>query len=68
MKTPNNFLTILGGVYTNLRSMVMVFGHAFRKRDTIQYPEVKPYVPPRYRGQAALAESVLADDVLAELA
>src|SRR5882757_2226398 len=42
-------VAIFIGIYTNLRSMVMVASHTFRKRDTIQYPEVKPYVPPRYR-------------------
>ncbi|MBL6749049.1 MAG: NADH-quinone oxidoreductase subunit NuoI [Nevskia sp.] len=45
---------ILTGIYTNLRSMGMVFMHTFRKRDTIQYPEVKPYLPPRYRGRIVL--------------
>ena len=42
------------GFYTNVRSMVMVFSHTFRKRDTIQYPEQKPNVPPRYRGRIVL--------------
>ncbi len=40
---------ILKGIYSNLRSMAMVFAHATRKRDTILYPEVMPYLPPRYR-------------------
>jgi len=41
-------------VYTQLRSIVMIFGHTFRKRDVIPYPEVKPYMPPRYRGRIVL--------------
>lgn len=28
-------LHVLHGTYTQLRSIVMVFGHAFRKRDTL---------------------------------
>jgi NADH-quinone oxidoreductase subunit I len=46
--------SILVGIYSNLRSMVMVFSHAFRKRDTRMYPEVPIYVPPRYRGRIVL--------------
>ena len=42
------------GIWSQLRSLVMVFGHAFRKRDTIQYPEEKVYLPPRYRGRIVL--------------
>jgi NADH-quinone oxidoreductase subunit I len=45
---------ILEGIYSNLRSLVMVFAHAFRKRDTILYPETMPYLPPRYRGRIVL--------------
>ncbi|MDB5986747.1 MAG: dehydrogenase [Nevskia sp.] len=47
-------LAILKGIYTNLRSMAMVFSHATRKRDTILYPEVMPYMAPRYRGRIVL--------------
>ena len=32
-----------------------VFKHAFRRRDTIQFPEQKPYLPPRYRGRIILS-------------
>jgi NADH-quinone oxidoreductase subunit I len=45
---------ILHGTYTQLRSLVMVFGHAFRKRDTLQYPEEAVYLPPRFRGRIVL--------------
>jgi NADH-quinone oxidoreductase subunit I len=44
----------LKAVYSNLRSMVMIFSHATHKRDTILYPEVMPYLPPRYRGRIVL--------------
>ena len=46
--------TILKGIGTQLRSIWIVFKHTVHKRDTVQYPEVKPYVPPRYRGRIVL--------------
>ncbi|HUP93122.1 MAG TPA: NADH-quinone oxidoreductase subunit NuoI [Solimonas sp.] len=45
---------ILHGIFTQLRSLYMIFMHSFRPRDTIQYPEEKPYLPPRYRGRIVL--------------
>lgn len=45
---------IFGGIWSNLRSMWMVFTHSTRKRDTLMYPEVPIYVPPRYRGRIVL--------------
>jgi len=33
----------------------MVFLHTFRKRETVQYPEEQPYLPPRYRGRIILS-------------
>ncbi|MGE8313696.1 MAG: NADH-quinone oxidoreductase subunit NuoI, partial [Pseudomonas protegens] len=45
---------IVKGTGTQLRSLVMVFGHGFRKRDTLQYPEEPVYLPPRYRGRIVL--------------
>jgi NADH-quinone oxidoreductase subunit I len=50
----NLFLRVLIGIGTNLRSMWMIFAHAARKRDTIQYPEQSVYLPPRYRGRIVL--------------
>ena len=44
----------LHGTYTQLRSLAMIFAHAFRKRDTLQYPEEPVYLPPRYRGRIVL--------------
>ncbi len=38
-----------------LRTLGVVFLHAFRKRRTISYPEVKPYLPPRFRGRIILS-------------
>ncbi len=37
-----------------LRTIWIVFLHMFRRRDTILYPEVKPQLPPRYRGRIVL--------------
>lgn len=45
---------LLWGVYTQLRSIAMIFAHSWHKRDVIAYPEVKPYLPPRYRGRIVL--------------
>jgi NADH-quinone oxidoreductase subunit I len=45
---------VLVGIGTQVRSILMIFSHAFRKRDTIQYPEQKVYLPPRYRGRIVL--------------
>src|SRR3990170_3602003 len=36
-------------------TMWHVFLHAFRKRETVLYPEVKPYIPPRWRGRIILS-------------
>jgi NADH-quinone oxidoreductase subunit I len=38
-----------------IKSMVQVFGHLFHKRATIQYPEQKAYLAPRYRGRIILS-------------
>ncbi len=37
-----------------LRTMWKVFLHIFQKPETIQYPEEKPYLPPRWRGRIVL--------------
>ena len=49
-----DIVSIVKGAGTQLRSIYMVFSHGFRKRDTIQYPEEKVYLPPRYRGRIVL--------------
>jgi NADH-quinone oxidoreductase subunit I len=36
-------------------SLWQVFRHAFRPRVTEQYPEQKPYLPPRWRGRIILS-------------
>lgn len=42
-------------MWSYLRSIWLVFLHAFHKRETVLYPEVKPYIPPRWRGRIILS-------------
>ena len=37
-----------------LKTIWAVFLHMFRKRETVLYPEEKPYLPPRWRGRIVL--------------
>lgn len=41
-------------MWSVIRTMWRVFLHAFRRRVTIQYPDEKPYLPPRWRGRIIL--------------
>jgi len=45
---------LLEGFYTQCLSLWRVFRHLFARKATIQYPEHKPYLPPRYRGRIVL--------------
>jgi len=38
-----------------LKTIWLVFLHAFRKRATLLYPEEKPAIPPRWRGRIILS-------------
>jgi len=42
-------------MFSVLRTLWLVFLHMFRARETIQYPEEKPVLPPRYRGRIILS-------------
>jgi len=42
-------------MFSLLRVVWTVLKHAFRKRETILYPEEKPYLPPRWRGRIILS-------------
>ena len=42
-------------IFNAMRTMWTVFLHSFRKRDTVQYPEQKPSLPPRWRGRIILS-------------
>ena len=39
---------------SQLRTLWRVFRHAFTRRETIEYPEERPYLPPRTRGRIVL--------------
>ncbi|MGK7295733.1 MAG: NADH-quinone oxidoreductase subunit NuoI [Candidatus Wenzhouxiangella sp. M2_3B_020] len=39
---------------SQLRTLWRVFAHAFKRRETIEYPEEQPYLPPRTRGRIVL--------------
>jgi NADH-quinone oxidoreductase subunit I len=41
-------------IFNSLRTMWSIFLHAFRRRETVQYPEEKPRLPPRWRGRIVL--------------
>jgi NADH-quinone oxidoreductase subunit I len=41
-------------VLSLVRSLWQVFLHTFARRVTVQYPEQKPYLSPRYRGRIVL--------------
>jgi NADH-quinone oxidoreductase subunit I len=41
-------------MFSLLTSIWIAFSHAFRPRVTIQYPDQKAYVPPRWRGRIVL--------------
>jgi NADH-quinone oxidoreductase subunit I len=40
---------------SQLRTLWYVFLHSFRRRATVQYPEEKPYLAPRFRGRIILS-------------
>ncbi len=42
-------------MFSIVRTLWQVFVHMFERRITIQYPDVKPPLPPRYRGRIILS-------------
>jgi NADH-quinone oxidoreductase subunit I len=40
---------------TALRTLWLTFLHLFHPRETVLYPEEKPYLPPRFRGRIILS-------------
>jgi len=42
-------------MFSLLRSIWVVLKHTFHKRETVQYPEEKPQLAPRYRGRIILS-------------
>jgi NADH-quinone oxidoreductase subunit I len=41
-------------MFSILKRIWLVFLHTFHHRETVQYPEEKPYLPPRFRGRIVL--------------
>ena len=42
-------------MFSILRTIWYVFLHAFQRRITVQYPDERPYLAPRYRGRIILS-------------
>lgn len=42
-------------MFSILRSLWLVFQHAFHRRVTVQYPDETQYIPPRWRGRIILS-------------
>jgi NADH-quinone oxidoreductase subunit I len=42
-------------MFSLIRALWAVFAHLFRRRETIPYPEKKPYLAPRFRGRIILS-------------
>jgi NADH-quinone oxidoreductase subunit I len=40
---------------SEIKTLWEIIKHTARKRETIQYPEEKPYIPPRWRGRIILS-------------
>src|SRR5512142_3133882 len=41
-------------IRTALQTIWTILMHTFHRRETVQYPEQKPYLPPRWRGRIVL--------------
>ena len=50
----HRLIDVLTGLFSLLRSMWIVFMHTFAKRVTVQYPEERPKIAPRWRGRIVL--------------
>lgn len=42
-------------MWNALKTMWIIFLHMFHRRATVQYPDEKPYIPPRWRGRIILS-------------
>jgi len=42
-------------MWSSIKTVWTIFLHMFQRRVTIQYPEQKPYIPPRWRGRIILS-------------
>jgi len=44
-------------MFSILRSVWLVFKHAWRRRETVRYPDVQPVLAPRWKGRIILSRS-----------
>ena len=44
-------MSLLESLWSQLETMWRVLGHTFTRSETVQYPEQKPYLAPRYRAE-----------------
>jgi len=42
-------------LWSNIVTLWLVFTHMFKKKDTVEYPDVMPYMFPRWRGRIILS-------------
>jgi len=47
---------------SQIRTLISILKHTFTKVDTVQYPEQKPYLSPRYRGRIVLTRDPDGDE------
>ena len=47
---------------SQLRTMGRILMHTFSRTETVQYPEQKPYLAPRYRGRIVLTRDPDGDE------
>jgi NADH-quinone oxidoreductase subunit I len=52
---PGALARLVTTIGTTVAAVGIVVWHAFRRRDTVQYPDEIVYLPPRYRGRIVLA-------------
>jgi NADH-quinone oxidoreductase subunit I len=45
----------VGTIFNALKTLWNIFLHAFRRRETVEYPEEFPAIPPRWRGRIILS-------------
>jgi len=49
-------------IFNSAKTMWHIFMHSFRKRETIQYPDEQPAIPPRWRGRIILSRDPEGDE------
>ena len=53
---------LLVGTWSQVVSLWYLLKRTFYKKATIEYPEQKPYLPPRYRGRIVLTRDPDGDE------